>query len=225
MSWTQKELEDIYKQANEKGIKDPEFRKQLEKDAKAALAELAGRELPDGFQLKMVDGDSKYASAYLTPDFTGGELDLKDLKSVSGGEGEEDYSSQDVPDYGISVALIVSVCGAAESIGGCGADVCGAQGGCVGDVCAAAACGAAAGCVGAACGAEATGVEGGCVGAACGAAATGAEGGCVGAACGAEATGAEGGCYNEACGAAASGAEGGCSGATCGAAACGAEGG
>ena len=228
MSWTQSELEELYQKANAKGLSDPEFRKRLEADAKGALEEISGKKMPEGFSLKLVDGDSAYASAYFTPDFTGAELSLDDLRAVAGGAGEEsfagDESGEEVPSFGLSVALIVSVCGAAAAVGPCPADACAAQAGCAGDVCGAAACGAAGGCAGEVCGAAATGVEGGCMGDACGAAATGAEGGCIGAACSAAATGAEFGCMGEACGAAATGAEGVCGGQACGAAATGASG-
>ena len=228
MGWTQSELEELYQKANAKGLSDPEFRKRLEADAKGALEEISGKKMPEGFSLKLVDGDSAYASAYFTPDFTGAELSLSDLRAVAGGAGEEDFSSdensEELPSFGLSGALIVSVCGAATAVGPCPADACGAQVGCAGDACGAAACGAAAGCAGEACGLAATGVETGCIGDACGMAATGAEAGCIGAACTAAATGAEFGCMGEACGAAATGAEGVCGGQACGAAATGASG-
>lgn len=228
MSWTQKELEELYQKANARGLADPAFRARLETDAKRALEEISGKELPEGFSLNMVDGDRRYAAAYFTPDFTGGELSLSDLRAVAGGAGEQDFGGDEgnveVPNYGISFALIVSVCGAAAAVGPCPADACGAQGGCAGDVCGAAACGAAAGCAGEACGLAATGVTAGCAGEVCAGAATGVEGGCIGDACGVAATGVEFGCMGEVCGGAATGAEAVCAGAACGAAATGASG-
>ncbi|MCR5734041.1 MAG: hypothetical protein K6G22_05460 [Lachnospiraceae bacterium] len=140
MSWTQKELEELFQKANEKAVRDPDFRKQVLEDPNKALSELAGKDLPEGLKLTFVEGDSRYTAAYLTPDFAGGELDLTDLKSVAGGEGEQGRKPEDVQAW--SVVLIVTVCAAAVSTSDCSGDVCGAAL-CEGDLCAANICGAA----------------------------------------------------------------------------------
>ena len=68
MKWTQKELEELYQKANEKAISDMEFRKAVLADARGALTELAGRELPEGFSLELVESDHYYACLLYTSD-------------------------------------------------------------------------------------------------------------------------------------------------------------
>ena len=225
MSWTQKELEELYRKANEKGKKDPDFCKKLETDARGALEELAGKSLPEGFQLKMVDGDSKYASAYMVPDFSGNELDLSALRSVAGGEGEEDYGDSSCPSAeGVSAALIVSVCGVAVDVGPCAGDVCGGNIGCAGNVCTGAVCGGDVGCGGNVCTGEVAGASGGCGGALCSGDTAGATGGCLDNMCTGQGDGATGGCGGNECVGQAAGANGGCGGNMCEGYACGADG-
>ncbi|MBQ6735501.1 MAG: hypothetical protein IJR00_11425, partial [Lachnospiraceae bacterium] len=182
MKWTQEELEELYRKANEKGLQDEAFAKRITENPKEALEELAGRELPEGFVLERIAGDGKYTGAYLKPNFAGGEIDLNELKSVTGGDGgftpKVDCVEFKAKSY-ISIALIVSVCAAAAKVGPCPADVCGAAATCPGDVCGAAACGAEGGCVGHGCGAAASGASAGCGGAVCGAAGCGADVGCA----------------------------------------------
>ena len=116
MKWTQKELEELYQKANEKAISDMEFRKAVLADARGALTELAGRELPEGFSLELVESDHSYASAYLTPNFTGDEIDLSELKSAANARANIS-ENEDHLSVGVSIALIISVCGAAVSVG------------------------------------------------------------------------------------------------------------
>ena len=83
--WTQKELEEVYQKILARAKDDPAFLQEVREKGKAALEEVAGRKLPEGFQLQFVDGESNYANAYVLPDFTGDEIDLGQLKSVVGG--------------------------------------------------------------------------------------------------------------------------------------------
>lgn len=167
MNWTQKELENIYKEANIRAQQDSAFRELAARDPKAAFEQLAGKPLPDDFNLKVIEKDASYAATYVVPDFAQGELDFSQL------------SDQQVERVtgGLSVVLIVSVCGAAVSTGGCGGDACGANA-CGGNVCGGNVCGADA-CGGNACGANAD-ASGACAGAACGADACGGNAGCAG---------------------------------------------
>ena len=226
MGWTQKELEELYKKANEKALNDPEFAKKIKENAEEALKEIAGKDLPQGFKLKMVDGDSKYAAAYLTPDFAGGELNLNDLKSVAGGEGEPSQGNQDdgAQTFGVSAVLIVSACGVAVDVGPCGGDACGGAA-CAAEACGGAACGGEA-CVGEivcaadACGGAACVQDIICAAEACGAYVCGGDVVCAAEACGTDACGGNIVCAGEACGAEACAAQGPCGGEACGAEAC-----
>lgn len=197
MSWTQKELEELYQKVNQLASTDADFRKEMQENAHAAIERVAGRTLPEGFRLETIETDLSYNRTFVAPDFAPGELNLRDLKSVAGGQGEQqsggEPTSGDGSDamVGISFMVIVTVCAAATSVGPCGADVCGAQAG-TGETCAGAVCGAEV-CAGAACAGEA------CGGAAC-AGEAGTETACGGAACAGEACGGAA-CGGDACGA------------------------
>ncbi|MER2151815.1 MAG: hypothetical protein ABS900_09390, partial [Candidatus Limivicinus sp.] len=202
MEWTQQKLEELYQATVKKATVDAEYRERLKKDARSAMAELAGCELPEGFSLKFIEKDPSYANTFVLPDFKGDELDMSDLKDVGGG---------------VSFLLVFSACAIAVSAGPCPADACAAAG-CGGDACAAKACAAKA-CGGAACGAEAHAAHA-CGGDACGAAATAANA-CAGAACATDAS-AVSACHLDACGANACGADA-CPTNVCGGQACAAD--
>lgn len=127
MSWTQNEMEALYKEMQKKAMLDENFRKELLQDANAALEKLAGKKLPEGCNIKVVENDPAYTATFVLPDLISEELTADEMDGAAGG---------------ISVLLIVSACGAAVATAGCGGDACGAQG-CVADVaCAGKACGA-----------------------------------------------------------------------------------
>ena len=107
MEWTQQELEELYQQTVKKASVDAAFREKLKQDSKAAMEELAGRELPDGFRLKFIEKDPSFSNTFVLPDFKGDELDMSDLRDVGGG---------------ISFFLILSACAIAASVGPCPAD-------------------------------------------------------------------------------------------------------
>lgn len=209
MKWTQEELEQLYQQVNAKAAQDEAFRKEVLTNPKAALEKMAGRKLPDEFNLKIIENDSGFASTYIVPDFVQGELDVQELGSEALGQ----------VSGGVSFFLIVTVCAAAVAVGPCPGDACGAAA-CGGNVCGGAACGADA-CGGNACGGAASGVSAGCGGAACGGDACAANIGCAGYSAGADVCGANVGCAAYASSASACGANKGCAANASGASACG----
>lgn len=221
MKWTQKELEELYQKANEKAKADPEFRKAVLSDAGSALEELAGRKLPEGFSLELVESDNSYASAYLVPNFTGDEIDMKGLRSAA----NDNTDDQGKMSVGVSFVLIISVCAAAASVGPCGGNICGGAA-CAGDACAGNICGGAA-CSGNACAGDA--ICGGnicagnacagdviCGGAACAADACAGDVVCGGNACAGNACAGDVVCGGDACGGYACGGNVACGGNTCG---------
>lgn len=127
MSWTQNELEALYKEMQKKAMVDEKFREELLKDSNGTLEKLAGKKLPEGCNIKVIENDPAYTATFVLPDLISEELTEDEMDGASGG---------------ISVLLIVSACGAAVATAGCAGDACGAQG-CVADVvCAGKACGA-----------------------------------------------------------------------------------
>lgn len=127
MSWSQNEMELLYKEMQKKAMTDEKFRKELLKDPNGALEKLAGKKLPEGCNIKVIENDPAYTATFVLPDLISEELTPDEMDGAAGG---------------ISVLLIVSACGAAVAAGPCAGDACGAQG-CISDsVCAGKACGA-----------------------------------------------------------------------------------
>jgi hypothetical protein len=97
-----------------KAMTDAEFRKEVLADATKALEKLAGKPLPEGSSLKCIEKDPNYQTTLVLPDLLDEEkIDDESLQQVAGG---------------ISVALIVSICGGAVGVGpdisGCYAKIC-----------------------------------------------------------------------------------------------------
>ena len=183
--WTQEELEELYAKITEKVKKDREFRKELKARPKEVIEKLAGRELPEGFNVQLIEKRGNAEKEFGVPDFSGSEMDLSELKKVSGGAGEEDFSGsgdcpEDVPMLGISILAIISACAAAISIVSCGADVCAAAG-----------CPVDEGCGAHGCGADGCGAQGLCAADGCGAAGCGEDAICAADGCAAEGCGAD----------------------------------
>ena len=166
MAWSQEELENVYWEINRRISDDPSFLQEFQADPKAASEKVAGRELPDEFNLRLIEKDGGYVAAFVVPGFTQGEIDRTKLSP----EQTEKVAA------GISFFAIISFCLAAVAVGPCAVDGCGANA-CGGNACGGNACGVDA-CGGNACGGNAAGV-GGCAGAACGGDAEGVTG-CAG---------------------------------------------
>ena len=88
--WTQEELEELYAKITEKVKKDREFRKELKARPKEVIEKLAGRELPEGFNVQLIEKRGNAEKEFGVPDFSGSEMDLSELKKVSGGAGEDE---------------------------------------------------------------------------------------------------------------------------------------
>lgn len=112
MEWTKEEMEALYVNMQKKAMTDEEFRKEILADANKALAKLAGKELPEGVKIKVVEQDPAYTATFVLPDFVSEEVDMEELEKAAGG---------------ISFAAGGSACGVAIGIGPCPADACGAQ--------------------------------------------------------------------------------------------------
>lgn len=127
MSWTQNEMELLYKEMQKKAMLDEKFRKELLNDPNETLEKLAGRKLPEGSNIKVIENDPAYTATFVLPDLISEELTPDEMDGAAGG---------------ISVLLIVSACAAAVGAGACAGDACGAQGCFVDSACAGKACGA-----------------------------------------------------------------------------------
>lgn len=228
MSWTQKELEELYQKINKALKEDPDFREKARRDAKAAVEELAGRPLEEGFRLNFIEQDAGYGDTYVLPEFVGEELDPRELDEIAGGKNVKSVAGGDCPKdstANVSVVVIVSACAAAVSSSACGGDACGAAGcagdaGCGGQACGSKGCAGHAACAGEVCGGEACGAHAicaldGCAADACAAHVACLNNVCAADGCVAHAACAGKGCLGDACGAHAGCAAKGCLGDVC----------
>ncbi|MEW6357009.1 MAG: NHLP leader peptide family RiPP precursor [Planctomycetota bacterium] len=95
-------LKDLEAKIVAKGLQDDEFRKKLLKDPKAAVAEVAGKSLPDGLVVKVQEEASNTLTIIL-PKKAGkakakGELSEKALSKVAGGGAIADFVAKAVVD-------------------------------------------------------------------------------------------------------------------------------
>ena len=125
MSWTNEEIEEAFKIVRKKAMVDKKFRDLLKTDPNKAISEAVGKEVPDALKIKIIDSDPAYHMTFVLPEMISEEL-TDELDNVAGG---------------LSVALIISVCGAAvgagPDTGACGAEMC-LEESCAGNVCGAA---------------------------------------------------------------------------------------
>jgi hypothetical protein len=112
MAWTQEKINEIYVKVQQLATTDEEFRAELLKDSSAAIAKVAGEELPEGMKFHVIENDPAYNATFVLPDLVGDELEDAELDSVAGG---------------VSYVVIVSACAAALAMGGCGANACAAK--------------------------------------------------------------------------------------------------
>lgn len=114
MQWTQEQINTIYMEVQKKAVMDHAFRTELLENPKAAVAKVAGEELPDGFKIKVIENDPAYNATFVLPDLLSDEISDEELDQVAGG---------------VSIALVISACAAAVTIGPCPADACAAAAG------------------------------------------------------------------------------------------------
>ncbi|HUM83043.1 MAG TPA: NHLP leader peptide family RiPP precursor [Lachnospiraceae bacterium] len=85
MEWSKEEINALYEKVMAKAATDSDFRKELLEDSTAAIEKVAGKKLPDGFKVKVIEKDPAYAETFVLPDMITGELDENSLDAVAGG--------------------------------------------------------------------------------------------------------------------------------------------
>lgn len=56
-------------------------------DANSALEKLAGKELPKGVKVKVIEQDPAYTATFVLPDLMPEEMDMEELEKAAGGMG------------------------------------------------------------------------------------------------------------------------------------------
>ena len=85
MAWTQDRINEVYMEVQKMAVTDEEFRKELLEDTSAAIAKVAGEELPEGFKIKVIENDPSYAATFVLPPMVSDERSDEDLDAVAGG--------------------------------------------------------------------------------------------------------------------------------------------
>ena len=112
--WKMSELNDLSLKIQKLSATDEEFRKELLSNPKEVIEKAAGRALPEGFSIKIIEQDPDYTATILLPNFVGNSLGDDALEGVAGGKGME-YERpalrglNDVEQDGIAVVLLVAV--------------------------------------------------------------------------------------------------------------------
>ena len=87
MEWTREEMEALYVKMQKKAMTDQAFRKEILEDANRALEKLAGKELPKGVKVKVIEQDPAYTATFVLPDLAPEEMDVEELEKAAGGMG------------------------------------------------------------------------------------------------------------------------------------------
>ena len=85
MAWTQEKINEIYLKVQQLASTDEEFRKELLDNSSAAIAKIAGEELPEDYKINVIENDPQYAATFVLPPMAPDELDDEALDMVSGG--------------------------------------------------------------------------------------------------------------------------------------------
>ncbi|MFA5879056.1 MAG: hypothetical protein WC860_02670 [Candidatus Margulisiibacteriota bacterium] len=85
MSWNYEEIQDTFSQIRKKVVTDKEFRELFIKDPSAAILKLTGKQVPDDFNIKVIESDPNYHMTFVLPEMVSEKISVDDLASVDGG--------------------------------------------------------------------------------------------------------------------------------------------
>lgn len=68
MTWTKEESMALGSKMIQRAMTDEDFRRKLLADPNGTLEELAGKPLPAGYRLKVLENDPAYTATYVLPD-------------------------------------------------------------------------------------------------------------------------------------------------------------
>ena len=84
--WKMSELNDLTVKIQQLSATDEKFRKDLLANSKEVIEKTAGRALPEGFSIKIIEQDPSHTATILLPRFIGNKLNDEALEGVAGGK-------------------------------------------------------------------------------------------------------------------------------------------
>ena len=84
--WTQQEVEETVREIRRRAAQDREFRELALRDPAAAVKEIAGKEIPEGYKLEVIESKPGVHHTMVLPPMDD-ELDDEVLDSIAGGRG------------------------------------------------------------------------------------------------------------------------------------------
>ena len=87
MNWTEQEVKATIEKVQAKASTDKKFREKVLSNPAAAIKEVAGKDIPEGIKIKVIENAPGIDQTYVLPDFIGEELTDDDLDNVAGGAG------------------------------------------------------------------------------------------------------------------------------------------
>ncbi|MCK9224623.1 MAG: NHLP leader peptide family RiPP precursor [Candidatus Muirbacterium halophilum] len=87
MNWTEKEVKATIEKIQVKASTDKKFREKVLSNPEQAIKEISGKDIPEGFKIKIIENAKGIDQTFVLPDFIGEELTDQDLDNVAGGAG------------------------------------------------------------------------------------------------------------------------------------------
>lgn len=88
MNWTKEKIKEVYEAVLRAAVTDEEFRAAFLEDPAAAIEQLTGVKIPEGFKLKVLEEDPDCDMTILLPPMISDELSEEDMNQVAGGMSE-----------------------------------------------------------------------------------------------------------------------------------------
>jgi hypothetical protein len=86
-NWTKEDINKTLSEISKKTAIDKEFRKMAMENPAQAIKQITGREIPDGFKIKIIENQPDVDFTFVLPDFQKEELSESELATVAGGRG------------------------------------------------------------------------------------------------------------------------------------------
>ncbi|MDR2117340.1 MAG: NHLP leader peptide family RiPP precursor [Planctomycetaceae bacterium] len=88
-NWTKEEIEKLRQSLAAKAAFDVAFRKALLENPTKIIEEQAGKKIPEGFSIDVIENKPGVIATFVLPNFYGDKLGKDELVAIAGGRGED----------------------------------------------------------------------------------------------------------------------------------------